>query len=44
MKFTSSPAALVALACTLVIPLAAHAQTALGESVFNARCKSCHDG
>ena len=35
--------ALAGFACALALPLAAHAQPAPGEAVFNARCKACHD-
>ena len=44
MSFTSKLVALAALACAFALPLAARAQTASpGETVFNARCKGCHE-
>ena len=44
MKLTSMLAAVVALAGAAAAPLAAYAQApSQGETVFNTRCKACHD-
>ena len=44
MRITRFLAAAAALAGALVLPLAAHAQgPGAGETVFNGRCKACHE-
>jgi polyvinyl alcohol dehydrogenase (cytochrome) len=44
MRITTFLAAAPALACAIALPLAAQAQTpSAGETVFNGRCKACHE-